>query len=263
MRRERDEQLEWGRLEKELAIAREIQASFLPKQAPELPGFELAGTSIPHDQVGGDYYDFIPVSETRIGLAVADVSGKGIPAALIMAGFRMSLLAEIRNEFAIRAVMRKVNSLLHESTDRDKFVTAFYGVLDTKNRVLTFSNGGHNPPILLRRGGAVEHLEEGGVALGVLADVRYEDRPVALFPGDVLVMYTDGVSEAESPNMEQFGTERLEQTIERLASRSAQEIVDGIVETVLAWAGERGQNDDLTLLVLKVKLRETIEPTRA
>jgi serine phosphatase RsbU (regulator of sigma subunit) len=257
------EQLEWGRLEKELAIARAIQASFLPKRAPDLLGFEVAGTSRPHDQVGGDYYDFIPVSESRLGLAVADVSGKGIPAALIMAGFRMSLLAEIRNEFAIRAVMRKVNSLLHESTERDKFVTAFYGVLDTKNRVLTFSNAGHNPPILLRRGGAVEHLEEGGVALGVLADVRYEDRPVALFPGDVLVMYTDGVSEAESESMEQFGSERLEQTIERLKDRSAQGIVDGIVETVLDWAGERGQNDDLTLLVLKVKPPESIEPSTA
>jgi sigma-B regulation protein RsbU (phosphoserine phosphatase) len=140
-------------------------------------------------------------------------------------------------------------------------VTAFYGVLDTKNRVLTFSVAVTTP--ILRRGGDLEHLEEGRCGARRAADVRYEDRPVALFPGDVLVMYTDGVSEAESPNMEQFGTERLEQAIERLASRSAQEIVDGIVETVLEWAGERGQNDDLTLLVVKVKLRETMEPTTA
>ena len=172
--------VERRRLEKELAIARDIQQSFLPKGAPSIPGFDLAGTSISHDEVGGDYYDFIPVSETRLGLAVADVSGKGIPAALLMAGFRMSLLAEIRNEFALRAVMRKTNSLLHESTERDKFVTAFYGVLDWKNGVLIFSNAGQNPPILLHLDGTHERLEEGGVALGVLPDSRYEERPVAL-----------------------------------------------------------------------------------
>jgi hypothetical protein len=120
------------------------------------------------------------------------VSGKGIPAGLLMAGFRMSLLAEIRNDFAIRAVMRKVNTLLHESTDRDKFVTAFYGVLDYKNRVLIFSNAGHNPPILARAQGPIELLVEGGVALGVLPDAVYEERPIALHPGDVLLLYTTG-----------------------------------------------------------------------
>ncbi len=144
------ELLDQRRLEKELAIAREIQLSFLPKAAPEVDGFELAGSAETHDEVGGDYYDYIPVGEHRLGLAIADVSGKGIPAALIMAGFRMSLLAEIRNEFAIRAVMRKVNTLLYESTDRNKFVTAFYGVLDWSSGMLTFCNAGHNPPLLLR-----------------------------------------------------------------------------------------------------------------
>jgi serine phosphatase RsbU (regulator of sigma subunit) len=246
------ELLERRRIEKELAIARDIQLSFLPKQAPEIPGFEVAGATRPHDQVGGDYYDFINVSESRLGLAIADVSGKGIPAALLMAGFRMSLLAEIRNEFAIRAVMRKVNSLVHESTDRDKFVTAFYGVLDTKNRVLIFSNAGHNPPILRRADGTLEHLVEGGVTLGVLPDARYDERPIALDKDDVLVMFTDGISEAESPSGEQFGTQRIEEIMTRLAAASAREILDGIVGETLAWSGSRGQIDDLTIVVLKV-----------
>jgi phosphoserine phosphatase RsbU/P len=246
------EMVEQRRLEKELAIAREIQESFLPKSAPRLSGFELAGTARAHAQVGGDYYDWIRVSDNRIGLAIADVSGKGIPAALIMAGFRMSLLAEIRNDFAIRAVMSKVNSLLHESTDRDKFVTAFYGVLDHKNRVLLFSNAGHNPPILLRADGRIEYLHEGGVALGVLGEARYEERPIALRSGDVLVLYTDGVTEAESPGGEQFGQTRLEQTIVRLADRSAEAIRDGIEHTVMDWCGEKGLGDDLTLMVVKV-----------
>ena len=245
------ELLDRRRLEKELAIAREIQASFLPKSSPVVPGFEVAGTTRPHDEVGGDYFDFIRVSETRLGLAIADVSGKGIPAALIMAGFRMGLLAEIRNEFAIRAVMHKVNQLIHESIDRDKFVTAFYGLLDVRNRVLIFSNAGHDPPILFRRGGGMEYLSDGGVAFGVLPDARFEERPVALYPGDVLVMYTDGVSEALSPEDEQFGRRRLEECVEGMMNRSAHEIVEGIVEAVRSFVGARGPGDDLTLLVLK------------
>ena len=245
------DRVERRRFEKELAIARDIQRSFLPAEAPRVPGFDLAGTSISHDQVGGDYYDFIAVSETKIGLAIADVSGKGIPAALLMAGFRMSLLAEIRNEFAIRAVMRQVNQLLHESTERDKFVTAFYGLLDWRNGVLTFANAGHNPPLLLRTDGTTESLIEGGVALGVLEDARYEERPVAIGHGDVLILYTDGVSEAEDEHNEQFGPERIEQVVRANPAHTARELTQDIVAAVLDWAGERGPGDDLTLLVVK------------
>ena len=243
--------VEVRRLEKELAIARDIQRSFLPAAAPRVPGFDLAGTSISHDQVGGDYYDFITVSETRLGLAIADVSGKGIPAALLMAGFRMSLLAEIRNEFAIRAVMRKVNHLLHESTERDRFVTAFYGVLDWRNAMLIFSNAGHNPPLLIHADGRTEPLSEGGVALGVLADTTYEERPVSIGEGDVVVLYTDGVSEAEDEHGEQFGPERLERIVRAHPGHSARELTQDIVAAVLDWAGTRGLNDDLTLLVMR------------
>ncbi len=245
------ELLERRHLEKELAIARDIQVSFLPKSNPVLSGFDLAGTSRPHDQVGGDYYDFITVSDTRLGLAIADVAGKGIPAALLMAGFRMSLLAEIRNEFALRAVMRKVNSLVYESTDRHKFVTAFYGVLDHRNRVLTFSNAGHNPPILMRADGTVVNLTEGGVALGVLPEAQYEERPIAIRVGDTLILYTDGISEAESATGELYGTRRIEESVTRRAGQTAQEILDGIVRDVLEWAGEAGPSDDLTLVVVR------------
>ncbi|MFN8587048.1 MAG: SpoIIE family protein phosphatase [Candidatus Eisenbacteria bacterium] len=243
--------VERRRLEKELAIAREIQRSFLPAGAPEIPGFDLAGTSITHDEVGGDYFDFIPVSTTRLGLAVADVSGKGIPAALLMAGFRMSLLAEIRNEFAIRAVMRKANGLLHESTERDKFVTAFYGVLDWRNSILIFSNAGHNPPLVMHSDGTTEQLLDGGLALGVLPDSVYEERPIALRQGDVLVFYTDGVSEAENEDGEQFGEERLEQVARAHAAEPAARLLAAIVDAVVAWTGDRGPTDDLTLIVVR------------
>lgn len=245
------DRVERRRLEKELAIARDIQRSFLPAVAPRVPGFDLAGTSISHDQVGGDYYDFITVSDTRLGLAIADVSGKGIPAALLMAGFRMSLLAEIRNEFAIRAVMRKVNRLLFESTDRGKFVTAFYGVLDWRNGILIFSNAGHNPPLLIRPDGTTDPLSEGGVALGVLEDTQYEERPLAIADGDVAVLYTDGVSEAENEMGEQFGVERIEAIVRANPNHTARELMQDLIAAVLDWAGERGLNDDLTLLVMR------------
>jgi len=149
--------------------------------------------------------------------------------------------------------MRKVNSLLHESTDRDKFVTAFYGVLDFKNKVLIFSNAGHNPPILRRADGRFEYLEEGGVALGVLPDARYDERPIALRPGDLLVLYTDATTETEAPSGEQFGTRRLEQAMEHVREKTASEIVEGLVTEVTRWAGEKGVSDDLTLIVLKAQ----------
>src|SRR5258705_12449659 len=145
-----------------------------------------------------------------------------------MAGFRMSLLAEIRNEFALRAVMRKVNSLVFESTDRHKFVTAFYGLLDFRNRVLTFSNAGHNPPILLRADGSIVNLVDGGIALGVLAEANYEERPIAIRPGDVLVLYTDGVSEAQNPDAEQFATRPMENRMKLPALRSDRRILASV-----------------------------------
>jgi sigma-B regulation protein RsbU (phosphoserine phosphatase) len=245
------ERLERRHLERELSIAREIQATFLPKSAPRIPNFELAGLTRPHAEVGGDYFDFIRIGEHRIGLAIADVSGKGIPAALIMAGFRASLLAEIRNEFAIRAVMSKVNSLLLESSDPGKFVTCFYGLLDVQHRALVFCNAGHNPPILRRADGRMEALMEGGVALGIVPGAQYEDRPLTLRPGDVLVLYTDGITESMDAMKQPYGQTRLEETIERLHASSAQEILDGIVRGALDWSGEEEQSDDLTVIVVK------------
>ena len=245
------ELLERRHLEKELTIARDIQLSFLPKSNPILPGFEIAGTSRPHDQVGGDYYDFIRVSESRLGIAIADVAGKGIPAALLMAGFRMSLLAEIRNEFAIRAVMRKVNSLVYESTDRHVFVTAFYGLLDSRNRGAHVLERGAQPahPSPRRRHDHSAGRRRGRARRAARRAVRGPaDRHSAGRRPRVL---TDGISRPSRRQGEQFGTSRIEQRIAELAGRSAQEILDGIISTVLQWCGTRGPNDDLTVVVLK------------
>lgn len=247
-----DEAMERRHLERELAIARQIQTSFLPKSDPQIEGYEVAGYNLPYSEVGGDYFDFIRIIENQTGIAISDVSGKGIPAALLMAAYRASLLAEIRNEFAMRTIFAKVNVLLHESTDRGKFVTAFYGVLDSKSHVLTYSNAGHDPPILLRADGTMESLREGGLALGVLPGSQYEERRVGLGPGDVLLLYTDGVSEAMNAAGEPFGPARLEELLAELRTRGARQIVDAVVERVSGFAGGSDSlGDDLTVVCVK------------
>jgi len=248
------EELEKRRwIEEELKVARQIQTSFLPSSCPVLEDFDVCGTNISYEEVGGDYYDFIRIVKHQIGIAIADVSGKGIPASLVMASFRASLRAEIRNNYAIRTILDKVNSLLCESLDGGTFVTAFYGVLDTKNKVLTFSNAGHYPPILIRKDGRKELLTEGGPVLGVMPDAVYEERPVSLSSGDLLVFYTDGVTDAENPSGEQFGEERLERLLRSLMDVSADVVAQRIIDEVALFRGAARQNDDLTLIVLKAR----------
>jgi len=240
-------------IEDELKIARQIQMTFLPSSCPSLADFEVCGTNISYEEVGGDYYDFINIVKHQIGIAIADVSGKGIPASLIMASFRASLIAEIRNNYAIRSILAKANALLCESIETGTFVTAFYGVLDTKNKVLTFSNAGHYPPILIRKNGTRELLAEGGPVLGVIPTATYEERPISFSSGDVLVFYTDGVTEAMNMSNELFGQERLEQLLVSLVDMPADAVMQRIIDEVAVFRGAAKQNDDLTLIVLKAK----------
>ena len=240
-------------LVEELKIARQIQATFLPSSCPLMEGFEVCGTNISYEEVGGDYYDFVPIVEHQTGIAIADVSGKGIPASLIMASFRASLRAEIRNNYAIRTILSKVNRLLLESVESGTYVTAFYGVLDTRGRVLTYSNAGHNPPILIRADGKMELLSEGGTVLGALPGVTFKERRLTLGSGDVLVLYTDGVTDAMNPERDEFGQERLEQLVKAAAGSSAEGVMQQIIDGVNAFRREARLNDDLTLVVLRAK----------
>ncbi len=242
------------RLEHELAVARDIQNSFLPQGPPRLKGYDLAGMNIPSEEVSGDYFDFIPVSEGQVGLVIADVSGKGIPAALIMASFRASLLAEIRNNYAIKKIFSKVNILLQESIAADQYVTAFYGVLDTKHRMFTCANAGHNPPFLLSASGSLRRLETGGLALGFLETAVYQEEPIQLMPGDCLVFYTDGASEAQNELEEEFGEERLIQIARQNRHLSAEELQREIFARVRNFVGRSKLGDDVTIVVLKVLL---------
>jgi sigma-B regulation protein RsbU (phosphoserine phosphatase) len=250
--REHQEILEKRKLEEELSIARGIQKTFLPKKHPEMAGFEISGINISSETVGGDYYDFISIIENQVGIAIGDVSGKGIPAALIMASFRASLIAEIRNNYAIRSIMFKVNNLLFESTESDIYVTAVYGVLDTKNRIFTFTNAGHNAPIFRRADGRMEYLIEGGVTLGTFENSKYEERPLSLSHRDLIVLYTDGVTEAQNEKEEEFGTKRLKQVINDSHQLSALQIQENIYKAVKDFTGGLPQADDLTMIVIKV-----------
>ncbi|MBU8932473.1 MAG: SpoIIE family protein phosphatase [candidate division Zixibacteria bacterium] len=246
-----EEILSGKKIEEQLNVAREIQRTFLPRANPNLPGYDIDGINISSGQVGGDYYDFITILDTQTGIAIGDVSGKGVPASLIMASFRASLIAEIRNNYAIRAIAHKVNNLLYESITSGNFVTAIYSVLDSRNHILTFCNCGHDLPILLRADGKVEFLREGGPVLGVSQDAKYEERPVFLNPGEIVVFYTDGVTEVFDRSGEQFGLDRLIELIKANRNKPAEEIQTITYKAVKAFAAPDHIFDDFTMVVLK------------
>jgi sigma-B regulation protein RsbU (phosphoserine phosphatase) len=240
------------RLEDEMRFARVIQELFLPEEGAVLPGFDLAGLNLPSQAVSGDFYDYIRITDGQFGVMIGDVSGKGAPAALIMATLRASLRAEIRNRYAIAEILSKVNYLLWESTEPERFATAVYGVLDLKRRVLTYANAGHNPPLRLDKSGHASWLSEGGLVLGPFPDSTYDETVLTLAAGDVLLLYTDGVTEAADPDGEQFGPERLVEVARDNRRRPAAEICRELVARVRAHTGLETPEDDLTVVVLRV-----------
>lgn len=252
----REESILRAHLESELEIARKIQERLLPHDMPQLPGFEIAGTSIPSKQVGGDYFDFLDLGRGRLGIAIADVSGKGIPAALLMANLQASLHAQALATEMVAEVAIRINDLLVSSTSGNMFVTFLYGLLDRNLSTFTSTNAGHNPPILLRSDQRIERLEEGGMVLGFLPDQKYVQQTTTLNHGDVLVLFTDGITEARDPNIEKvedklFGEDGLIQVIVDHASLSAREIQAAILQAVTNHTKNTPQGDDITLVVIK------------
>ena len=239
------------RLEEQLTIAREIQLTFLPKKNPVMAGYDISGVNIPSGEVGGDYFDFIKIIDNQTGISIADVSGKGIPASLIMAAFRASLIAEIRNNFSIRTICSKVNRLIYESVERGNYVTAFYGVLDSRNDIFTFSNCGHNQPIHLKSNDEVCFLKEGGLALGIVEDTEYEERPIFIQSGDLILFYTDGVTESVDSDGNQFGEERLIEILKENRKLSAGDINRALYNRIKSFASPTHVFDDLTMIVMK------------
>ena len=251
------EALEGRQLQAEMDEAAKIQQNLIPDTLPEISGYEATGLYFPRGGVGGDYYDCLPDTNGTWGLAIADVSGKGMQAALLMATLRAGLHSEVTRKTDLPSMAETLNSLLYASSTSGKFATFFYAQLHPETDQMTSINAGHNYPLVIRCDGGCDELEKGGVMLGmfpndVLSEIaEYEQETTQLCSGDVVLFYTDGVTETVNPDEELYGEERLEEVATRVKSESADQICQAIYNDVIEFQGEAQQFDDLTLMVLK------------
>jgi len=245
-----EEALERRRLEEELAVARRIQKSLLPSAVPEPAGMEIAATTRPCHEIGGDFYDFLDFGARGLGLAVADVSGKGVPAALILSGLQATLRAEASPTSRPEPVVRRINERLCADVQAGSFASLLYGHLDPATRSFRYVNAGHPAAIVVRRDGSLERLETGGMLLGVERSASYEVGTETFEPGDLLLLYSDGVTDVLNGDDEEFGRARLETLISRIAHLPGSAVIESIVSAVEAFVGG-SLPDDLTILVAK------------
>jgi len=245
-----EQEQRYHEMQSEMKLATKIQNDLLPSGAPDVDGYEIAGASIPARSVGGDYFDFISTGDGRLGICLGDVTGKGLPAALLMANVQATLRAQMLIDANPRSHIVRANTQLFRSTDTDKFVTMFYSILDTETHRLSFVNAGHDNPYLLDKSNGCQRLEIGGTMLGLMEQFPFEEDYVDLERGSLLVIYSDGISEAMNLEEEEYGEERLEALIRELRELPAQSI-EKIVDSVKDHAGICPQSDDITLIVLK------------
>ena len=239
------------RLETEVQLARQIQQTFLPESLPEIPGWELAARWKPARQVGGDFYDVFELPDNKLGLFIADVSDKGVPAALFMALTRTLVHAAVIETDTPSDAMKHVNDLLIPDTKQGMFVTAVYAVLDMNTNELMYVNAGHNPPLLVRSGGSQEYLTRTGVALGAAENMKYEHRTISLEKDDSLLFYTDGLTESYDIDGDFYGEERLENALTENHCSSASELMDVVEKNLIDFVGDMPAADDLTMLALR------------
>jgi sigma-B regulation protein RsbU (phosphoserine phosphatase) len=243
------------RLNREVEIAREVQERLFPQELPPIAGLDYSGACRPALGVGGDYYDFLALPEGRLGIAIGDVSGKGIGAALLMASLQASLRAEATRGTPVdlAALIANVNRLVYQSSTSNRYATFFYAQYDPAHRELTYVNAGHNAPMLFRKGEEVIRLTAGGTVVGLLETFPYQQETLKLNPGDLLVAFTDGISEAMNASEEEWGEERLMQAVESFGSLPAAELLSQIISAADGFAAGAKQHDDMTLVVLRVE----------
>lgn len=248
-----DEALEKQKMEEELHLAQKIQQGLLLSTVPGIMGYEIATINLPSRQVGGDYYDIIPISEGRYGITIADVVGKGAGAALLMANLQASLRALLSLQIPIDTLVSRINHIIYENTDLDKFITFFYGELDPVNQQFTFCNAGHNPPYRVSKKCKLEELTTGGIVIGMMPDALFDIETIQLNGGDQLVFYTDGVTETVNKDDEEFGEDRLKNLIKDHINLSAEKMIEKIIQEVKQFGSTEQQIDDITLVTIKVK----------
>jgi sigma-B regulation protein RsbU (phosphoserine phosphatase) len=255
-----DRSVEQERLRRELLLATEVQKRLFPENPPHTASLELAGVCVPARGVGGDYYDFIDLGHHRLGIALADVAGKGIAAALIMSIVQASLRSLAgANGASLASLAANMNRLLHRSTGSSSYATFFYAEVDEAGRKLRYVNAGHNPPYILRSmvpfvasDAAIEELPAGGTIIGMFAQSQYEEAVIDLAPGDILIVFTDGVPEALNPKDEEFGEDRLKEMLRKYSHLPVNDMASQIMQELKAWISDAAQYDDMTFILMKV-----------
>jgi sigma-B regulation protein RsbU (phosphoserine phosphatase) len=243
--------IEKERIERELELAAAIQRQLLPRELPRIAGVELAGSTLPTRQVGGDYFDWFPLSRGRLGFVVADVSGKGIPAALLVSTVHAAIHLQIEASETIVELVSRIDRHLQRFSAAHKFLTLFFGLLEPDRNRLRYVSAGHNPALLARGNGAIEHLAATGVPVGLVPHGSWREESASLERGDLLCVYTDGFTEATNADEEEFGLERMERGLVSRLSQSAREISDALYGEVAAFAAGVPQYDDQTLLIVR------------
>jgi len=246
-----EQAIEVEKFQKELALAAQIQKDFLPKKNPPCENFDIAGMNIPCNQVGGDYYDFISIDPSRLGIIAADVSGKGMSAALLMASLRAALIAEVGPQLRLEKMAVKLNGFVHSSSSSNRFITFFFCELDMGTGVLRYVNAGHNPPIVIAKDGAVTRLDPTGFCLGMFPSVTYEVNQITLDKGDMAVLYTDGITDARNKDNGEFGEENLIGLLKKNVKKPASEIVGKVTTELSSFTAGVEPFDDMTIIVLK------------
>ena len=248
-----EEQIEKERLQQEMRLAREIQEKLQPSAVPKVPGIDISYVAVPSGLVAGDYLDIIELPNKRTLFAVGDVTGKGMPASLLMSNVQACLHILLPMDMTLEEATSHINRVITRNTNFDKFITFFYGILDSETRVFTYVNAGHNPPMLIHADGSSEELEAGGLLLGVMAGAPYSSGQITLQPGDALSMFTDGVTEAMSIDEEEYEEYRLLKVLKDHRSESAQGIMDAVLEDIDRFTvGVDTLSDDLTMIIVKV-----------
>jgi sigma-B regulation protein RsbU (phosphoserine phosphatase) len=246
-----EEEREYLKMQEEVRLAAKIQTDLLPTEMPRLPAYDILGKTIPAQAVGGDYFDFIRIDDSKLAVCLGDVTGKGLPASLLMANLQATLRGQTLVAREPGECLTRSNQLLYQSTSPEKFATLFYGIIDGRNHTLSYSNAGHDHPFLLSQDGSFKRLETGGLMLGAFEGFSFEGETVSLKPHDTLVLYSDGITEAMNGNGEPYGEERLKQFLTAHHRLPPRELLDSLVKNVEQHVARHPQSDDMTVVIVK------------